>query len=212
MPEAHAEGTRDAEGTYGAPAPGPAPVPMQPPASSLVSEGGVDSLQLHGATAEEEAWRAATLGSGYWQSQQVQAPASKHSRGSRRAAGQRKQLQQQLQLLPNPNCQPLPWQGVKQPGVPAYAQSNNWQEDKEVPACVQSGWPLFSDTGEDADPKPKPNPNPNPNPKPYPYPNPNPNPNPNPKPDSNQARMPRRACHGGSRAPATARRGARTGG
>ena len=79
MPEAHAEGTRDAEGTYGAPAPGTAPVPMQPPASSLVSEGGVDSLQLHGATAEEEAWRAATLGSGYWQSQQVQAPASKHS-------------------------------------------------------------------------------------------------------------------------------------
>jgi len=84
---------------------------MQPPASSLVSEGGVDSLQLHGATAEEEAWRAATLGSDYWQSQQ----------------------------------------GVKQPGVPAYAQSNNWQEDKEVPACVQSGWPLFSDTGEDAE-------------------------------------------------------------
>jgi len=74
MPEAHAEGTRDAEGTYGAPAPGTAPVPMQPPASSLVSEGGVDSLQLHGATAEEDAALH-----DYWRSQQVQAPASKHS-------------------------------------------------------------------------------------------------------------------------------------
>ena len=54
------------------------------------------------------------------------------------AAGPRDQLQQRLQLLPNPNPnrQPLPWQEVKQ-----------------VPACVQSGWPLFSDTGEDADPK-----------------------------------------------------------
>ena len=138
VPGAHAEGTRDAEGTYGAPA--------------------------------------------YWQSEQVQAPSCfeafynfmlwlPHSRKPvpvpvarerlaaerqyRGAAGPRDQLQQRLQLLPNPNPnrQPLPWQEVKQPEVPAYTQSNSWQEGKQVPACVQSGWPLFSDTGEDADPK-----------------------------------------------------------
>ena len=71
------------------------------------------------------------------------------SRGAvyRGAAAPRNQLQQRLQLLPNPNPnrQPLPWQEVKQ-----------------VPACVQSGWPLFSDTGEDAVPKPKPKPKPKP--------------------------------------------------
>ena len=97
-------------------------------------------------------------------------PASKHSRSAcglaharksvpvarerlaaegqyRGAAAPRNQLQQRLQLLPNPNPnrQPLPWQEVKQ-----------------VPACVQSGWPLFSDTGEDAVPKPKPKPKPKP--------------------------------------------------
>ena len=83
-------------------------------------------------------------------------------RGSRGAVGPREQLQQHLQLLPinpNPNRQPLPWQEVKQPEVPAYTQSNSWQEGKQVPACVQSGWPLFSNTGEDADPNPNPNSN-----------------------------------------------------
>ena len=68
--DTYAEGTRDAEGAYVAPAPVPAPVPMQPPAPSP------------GATAEEMeaefraysvAEQEATLYE-YWRSQEVRAP------------------------------------------------------------------------------------------------------------------------------------------